>query len=452
MLARRRLESAFAAAARAYGFREIATPMFERAELFVARSGREIKNSLLTFHCDHEEYALRPEMTAPVCRMVASGALQGLPAPHKLFYVAPCFRYCRPHSGGRREFTQAGIEVLGDSDLQADAEVIAAAHRFLASAGAGELSVKIGTAGVFSALLPARLGSDDRAAVIGHLDRLAAIRERCSSALAGSDVLLEEQLRADRRDLATVQMQHGYSGELSIAEHPLTDGRAVAERLAAEAAATYEYLWTAEDYMPSSTARRLLAVSAVRGAPADVERRAGGLLAGTKALDALAEVAELCRLLGHYGINEVEITLGIGRGLNFYTGPVFEISSGATKLCGGGRYDRLVELFDGPATPATGCAVRLDTLHDLGYGSSTDSPEGLVLVGAAESDAERAIRLSEGLRDAGVRVGLPGSPVWTVDGKTVRTPGGATLEALPEAVQEALKRAGSKRQPREVTR
>ena len=440
MAARRRLEAAFASAAQSYGFSEVATPTFERADLFGARSGREIKNSLLTFHCDHEEYALRPEMTAPVCRMVASGALDRLPGPHRLYYVAPCFRYCRPHSGGRREFTQAGIEVLGDAHLRADAEVIAAGHRFLTSAGARHLSVKVGTAGVFGSLLPSDLGSDDTAAVIGHLDRLAAIRERCAEAIAGRDVLLEEQLRADRRDLATVQMQCGYAGRHAIAGRPLSEGRAVAEVLVAEATDTYRYLWTAEGYMPDETADQLLETSAIQGAPGEVDRKASEVLAGTPALGAVTDLLTLCALLRHYGIESVKITLGIGRGLNFYTGPVFEIASGAAKLCGGGRYDGLVELFGGPPTPATGCAVRLDSLRDLGYGDSeAAAADGIRVVGATGSDEASAIRLSEALRDRGVLVGAPGAPVWTVDGSAVRAPGGDLMEATTGAVVETLR-------------
>ncbi len=442
MAARRRLEAAFANAAGVHGFSEVATPMFERSELFSARSGREIKNSLLTFHCDHEEYALRPEMTAPVCRMAASGALDALPSPHRLFYMAPCFRYCRPHSGGRREFTQAGIEILGDSGTGADAEVVAAAYRFLTSIGARDLGVKVGTAGVFSALLPDELGPDDRATVIGHLDRLAAIRERCAAALAGSDALREEQLRADRRDLATVQAQSGYDGARSIAAKPLSDGHDLARALPSEAAATYRYLWSAEGYMPAETGERLLGVSAIQGAPAEVRREAGALLAGSPGATALGELAAVCELLDHYQVGPVQASLGIGRGLNFYTGPVFEISGGGRKLCGGGRYDGLVELFGGPATPATGCALRLDTLLELGYGPvAGDGPGGITLVPAAGADTERAIRLAEALRDAGVPVGGPGSPAWTVDGDRVRGPGGTVTAAAPTPILGALEQA-----------
>ena len=435
----RRLESAFVRNAQSYGFAEIATPMFERADLFAARSGPEIKSSLLTFHCDHEEYTLRPEMTAPVCRLVASGALGNLPRPYKLFYVAPCFRYCRPHSGGSREFTQAGIELLGDASPAADAEVIAAVTRFLRGIGIAKLSLKIGTAGIFRALLPEDLTPDERAAVIGHLDRLAAIGERCSILSASGDALAAEQSRSDRRDLASLQARIGYSGELAISDRPAPEPEEMARRLPDEAAATYRHLWNVEGYLPDETAELLLRASAIRGSLGEVSAIASEALSGSRAGQALEDLMAVCRLLGHYGIDGFDVALGIGRGLTFYTGTVFEISSGAAKLCGGGRYDRLVELFGGEPTPATGCAVRFDRLRSLVRDQADSvSPGGIVLKAASHSDLEDAVRLAEALRDRGVPVGFAGMPEASVTGGSVRLPDGTVVRAQASAVLEAL--------------
>lgn len=434
---RRHFEAAFSRTAELYGFAEVATPMFERADLFAARSGAEIKNSLLTFHCDHEEYALRPEMTAPVCRMVASGALAGLTRPHRLFYIAPCFRYCRPHSGRRREFTQAGIEVLGDASPGADAEVIATAHRFLRDLGAGDLKLKVGTAGIFRALLPEQLSADERAAVIGHLDRLTAIRERC--AVAHPDLLLLEQLKADRRALAALQSQDGYTGEFAIADTPTLELHELAQRLPDEAAATYRHLWNVEGYVDEETAELLLRASAIRGGLDEVSQQASAALGDSSAGAALEGLMSVCRLLRHYSVGSFEINLGIARGLTFYTGTIFEIASGSKKLCGGGRYDNLVELFGGEPTPATGCAVRLDTLQELGLDRpATACPEGIRLRAASVQDEARAVQLAEELRARGIRIGQPGAPTATVSGDTLKLSDGETVAAETETVLEAL--------------
>ena len=438
---RRRLEAAFAHTAELYGFAEVSTPMFERADLFAARSGAEIKNSLLTFHCDHEEYALRPEMTAPVCRMAASGALAGLARPHKLFYISPCFRYCRPHSGRSREFTQAGIEILGGPPPGADAEVIATAHRFLRHLGVADLRIKVGTAGIFRSLLPEQLSADERAAVVGHLDRLAAIRERCAA--ARPDLLLQEQLRADRRALAALQAQDGYAGEFTIAGTPVLEIEELVRRLPDEAAATYRHLWNVEGCVDEKTADLLLRAGAIRGALEDVSEQASALLAGSRAGAALEDLIAVCRLLQHYSVGGFEVTLGIARGLNFYTGPVFEISSGSKKLCGGGRYDQLVELFGGEPTQATGCAVRLDTLQGLGLAKpGREGPAGLAVRAASAPDEARAVRLAEDLRTRGVPVGQAGAPAASVSGDTVRLSNGKAVAAETEAVLEALAPSG----------
>lgn len=439
----RHLEASFARTAAAYGFVEVSTPMFERADLFTARSGPEIKNSLLTFHCDHEEYALRPEMTAPVCRMVASGALDGSPRPYKLFYIAPCFRYCRPHSGRTREFTQAGIELLGDPSPAADAEVIAAAYRFLRGIGISGLSLRVGTAGIFRALLPDELTADERAAVIGHLDRLAGIVERCFSQGRAEDVLLEEQLSADRRELASVQARTGYRGEYAIADLPASDTGDLFRRLPEEAAATYRHLWNVEGYLPEDTGGLLVSVSRLRGALNEVSALASETLASTRAGAAVEDLMAVCRLLEHYGIGEFEVALGIARGLTFYTGTVFEITSGSTKLCGGGRYDRLVELFGGEPTPATGCAVRFDTLEGLtGGGHGRPAPKGIFLKAAAAADEPDAVRLAEALRDRGVLVGAVGAREASVSSGRVRLPDGTDIAADVSPVLEALATEG----------
>ncbi len=433
---RRCLEARFVENARAYGFEEVATPMFERADLFAARSGPEIKGSLLTFHCDHEEYALRPEMTAPICRMVASGALDGLPHPYKLCYVAPCFRYCRPHSGRTREFTQAGVELLGDSSPSADAEIIAAAHRFLRRVGIDRLRLKIGTAGIFRALLPPDRTSEDRAAVIGHLDRLAGITERCSVFTRSQEPLLLEQMRADRREMAALQAEVGYGGEYSIANHPSAEPESLADRLPDEAAATFRHLWNVEGYVPDETADIMLNTIGIRGTPHEVSAHASETLAGSSAETALENLMTVCSRLEHYGIGEFDVALGIARGLTFYTGTVFEIASGQTKLCGGGRYDRLVELFGGEPTPATGCAVRFDTLQDIArIDGRQPASDPIFIKPASPADEPAAVRLAETLRNGGRNVGAPGAEVWTVASGTVRLPDGVEIELADAAAK-----------------
>ena len=399
-------------AAESYGFQEIQTPAFERLELFSARSGPEIKSSMLTFHCDHEEFALRPEMTAPVCRLMSSGAFDGIEKPHKLYYVGSCFRYCRPQPGRYREFTQAGVECVGASGPAVDAEIIALACRVLGAVGVAEFSLKIGNIGIFRDLLPENLSLEDRSVVIGHLDRLMSIGERSRLLASGTDASALDDLKADRMELAKLQAETDYEGPEAISSRPHLDPEEYAERLPKEAEATFRHLWQVEDLVPADTAELLLRASRLRG-PLDVVRQqARKLLAGTAATAALDELLEVCRNVDMYGAGEFEVVLGIARGFTFYTSTVFEISSpdnGGRKYCGGGRYDRLVELFGGPSMPSTGCAFRFDALVEA-FLSENDwkapLPYQLFLLADSEQTLEAAVGIAEKLRASGARVGL----------------------------------------------
>src|SRR5271166_5271770 len=143
MAVRNLVERGVRAAFESYGFQQIQTPIFEQYELLAARSGEEIKESMFTFASDAGRYALRPELTSPVCRLVASDALRDLAYPYKLYYLGPCFRYCRPQPGRYREFYQAGVELMGSADTLADAEIIAVAVKTLRNLGIGQYRLRI---------------------------------------------------------------------------------------------------------------------------------------------------------------------------------------------------------------------------------------------------------------------------------------------------------------------
>ncbi len=410
---RNHVRAAFVRAAESYGFQEIQTPTFERLELFSARSGPEIKSSMLTFHCDHEEFALRPEITAPVCRLMSSGAFDGIEKPHKLYYVGSCFRYCRPQPGRYREFTQAGVECVGASGPAVDAEIIALACRVLGTIGVPKFSLKIGNIGIFRDLLPANLSAEDRSVVIGHLDRLMSVGERARLLASGTDAAALDDLKADRMELAKLQAETDYEGPEAIHERPHLDAEEYAERLPREAEATFLHLWQVEDLVPADTAALLLRASRLRGPLEVVRQEARGLLANTAATAAFNELLDVCRYVDMYGVGEFEVVLGIARGFTFYTSTVFEISAapgnGDRKYCGGGRYDRLVELFGGPSMPSTGCAFRFDALVES-FLSENDwkapLPYQLFLLADSEQTLAAAVGIAEKLRASGARVGL----------------------------------------------
>ncbi len=415
--ARNHVQAQFAEVAERYGFQAVQTPTFEKAELFLAQSGTEIKSSLLTFHSDHEEYALRPEMTAPVCRLIGSGALEGSAEHQKLYYIAQCFRYCRPQPGRYREFTQAGIECMGAAGPVFDAEVIAVACQILRRLGISSYTLKIGNIGVFRDLLPLELDPSDRATVIGHLDRLISIDDKCRSLPKTDDAGLLEDLNLDRMELATLQQQVDYSGPQAIEQRPRLSASEYAEVLPREAEATFRRVWSVENLIPDATADLLLAVSRLRGSLAEVHQEAQAILEGTAAIPALEELVSVCRHFEMYELGDFEVVLGIARGFTFYTSTVFEISSeaanGGRKYCGGGRYDGLVEEFGGPPLPSTGCAFWFDTLVDAFLAEndwSAPRPYQLYLLAERDDVVARVIAQAESLRSRGLRVGVEVGP------------------------------------------
>jgi histidyl-tRNA synthetase len=413
--ARNHVRNCFSRVAESYGFQPIETPSFESAELFLARSGPEIRNSMLTFHCDHEEFALRPEMTAPVCRLVASSPFGSVPRPYKLYYIGSCFRYCPPRSGRYREFTQAGIECLGEAGSHADAEVIATACGILRDLGIGTSRLRIGSIGIFSDLLPTGLDSEDRATVIGHLDKLLDIDEKCAFLARTGDRIVFEQLKLDRFELASWQAEADYDGPFRISGQSMPSPAELAAHLPQEAEATLRRLWDVEELASEAVSDLLIRVSRLRGPLQKVHEEARQLLNGTPAMDSLERLLAVCRHVETFGAGEFDLVLGIARGFTFYTSTVFEITTeaGAQKLCGGGRYDRLVEEFGGPSLPSTGCAFRFDALVEAfvrSRGWQAPRPYQLLFVVNSQDAWTGAVGVAEQLRRRGLRVGVEFGP------------------------------------------
>ena len=138
MAAHRRVIDTARDAAGLYGFQEMATPIFEFAEVFsrpLGDSSDVVTKETYNFtDRGGETLTLRPENTAGVVRaMISNGLTQSLPL--KFFYAGPMFRYERPQKGRMRQFHQIGIEYLGPRDGLADAEIIACGERVLAGLG-----------------------------------------------------------------------------------------------------------------------------------------------------------------------------------------------------------------------------------------------------------------------------------------------------------------------------
>jgi histidyl-tRNA synthetase len=332
MWKRRIMEERMRAIAEHWGYEEIRTPTFERAELFTLKSGQEILKEMYEFADKGGRHlALRPEITASVIRMYLN-ELKMAPKPTKWYYFGNCFRYEEPQKGRFREFWQFGTEIIGSDNPEAQAELIALAFAMLTA-----LDVQ------------AEL----------HVGHVGLIRELLSAATP----LNEEQ--------NTIVMRLIDKGERAAVIELMEDGG-----------------------VKQSVIDDLLYLIDLKGKDALQEARDRGVIAANSA--ALEELQALLELLAVYGV-EYTLNLGIARGLDYYTGMVFEIYEVGGKLgaqnqvCGGGSY-RLAKLFGGEDIPSTGFAFGFDRLAEIFEIAEGDvRPGGVVVVPIGDKNADRAI-------------------------------------------------------------
>lgn len=299
MRTRRKLERKAVELFAACGYDEVLTPTFEFLE--VVEAGGNIREKLFLF-MDREGgiLSLRPEMTVSIARLASTHLQDGM-LPRRLFYSANVFRHVQPHLAQYREFWQTGIELLGAAGPRADAEVIGLAVKVMREFGLENFKVSLNHIGIFNSLLDVRdIEPKDRELV----RRLATKKDLVGLTEALDRMPVDDLLK---ETIALLPTLHG--------------GLEILQKLS--------YL----DENPSCA------------------RAAEELTATYNALKAM-------------GVEEqVLIDMGILRGLDYYTGVVFEGFSPdlGYGLLGGGRYDRLLSQFGFPC-PATGFALGLDRL------------------------------------------------------------------------------------------
>ena len=393
----------------AYGYAQIQTPLFESFALLSAQAGEEIRHKMFTFvGSDRVDYALRPELTAPVCRLIANRQLKHLPYPYKLYYIGQCVRQ-EPTTDAleaKREFRQAGVELIGPASAHADAEIITIPIRVLEKLNISHTKLRIGNTGIFREIFKqVALDPKDQAEMIWDIDHL--VRLRNESQLWDLETLRDE-LNMLRRSQGP-DYQGIYKIETAeIQELTESTASAYAEKLPMIAEETYKTRWHRYFNISEEIAQCCIDVSKVCGDKNTVmevwEKRLGDT-----AQAARKELFALCECLENYGVTDFEINLGITRGFDFYTGTVFqiELSEKRLSLCGGGRYDRLIASFGGLSTPGAGFAFQFDALveafTDTGKVTVNGRKDYFIAAETPERVAE-AQRLAETLRRAGKNV------------------------------------------------
>jgi len=345
----------FRAVARAFAFEEVDAPVLESEELFTRKAGEEIVEQLYHFELHERRYALRPEMTPSLARMVMARA-GSLRLPLRWFTITQNWRYERTTRGRKREHFQWNMDVWGEPGVAAEAELIAA--------------------------------------LFALLDRLALPRDAVKVRLS-SRALLEETLRA------TILARRP---EVFPALCVIIDKL---EKIGADAVSELLVAPAGPVALAPADARFLVDWLGLRS----LEQAAAAAPAGSPAA---ASLRELFELLDAYGVaDRVVFDASIVRGLAYYTGVVFEaFDAGRTlrAICGGGRYDGLLEALGGPRLPAVGFGfgdvVIQELLADLQLLPELPRRIDGVVCALAPEQRAAAIRLAAALRAQGASIEL----------------------------------------------
>jgi ATP phosphoribosyltransferase regulatory subunit len=343
------------------GFARIEPPILQPADVFLDRSGEEIRRRTYVFSDPGgEELCLRPDLTIPTVRaFLAAGG-----GAARLSYDGPVFRYQMLSPDKPAQFLQAGGEILGAGGGPADdAEIMALAMRSLASCGLPDVDAKMGDLALFSGLIDAMgLAAPLAARLKRHFWRPEYFRDLLKRLQDGGDAggalvrvlggLPEGEARAVLRDVFAVA---GVKPQGTRSPEEITE----------------RFLEKAAD---ASAARLPKADAALLTRFLDISAPAPQALAQIRALTgqagaALDAVARRLELLAQRGLDPARITFStqFGRNMEYYTGFVFELwgrdAQGPVQIAGGGRYDGLARAL-GAATdvPAAGCAIRTERL------------------------------------------------------------------------------------------
>jgi histidyl-tRNA synthetase len=330
--------------AQLFGFKEVITPVLEPFELLSAKSGEEIRQRMFIFDdLGGRKVALRPEFTASMARL-ATTTLKNEPKPLRLFSVGSVYRYDEPQKGRYREFWQGNYELMGSSRPEADAEVILLAKRLLKNAGLKGYALKLGHVGVLKGIMTQE-AIDDKTqnAILQKMDK-----KEYESALA---MVNSENCRRTLKGLIELKGSNVFD---------------VVEEMRVQ----------------------------IQGYD--------------KAVAALENLGAILSLVTDSGCQIENVDPAFARGLEYYTGMIFEmyVPQLDIALGGGGRYDKLIEVFGGDLTPAVGIAAGLDrivlAMQAQKTGLQKPMQKRVMVIPIKEEQKTEALKITQRLRDADV--------------------------------------------------
>lgn len=356
MIPRERLMEASRGVFRSYGFAPIDTPAIELTEILLAKveEGAEIGKQLYRFKdAGDRDVALRFDLTVPLARFV-SQHFSTLGMPFKRYHLGTVWRGESPQAGRYREFMQCDFDTIGTLSNAADVEIALVINDLLTALGFERFEVRVNNRLVLNGLLAA-LGLADKAVpLLRSLDKLAK---------AGRDAVRDEMVK----EAGVTPDQAGQV--ISLAETKGTNDAILA----------------------------------------DLRARFAG---NESALKGVANLEEMCRAAATAGVPEgrLRVDLSICRGLDYYTGTVYETFltdlPGIGSVCSGGRYDNLTGRYTKQSLPGVGASLGLDRLlaamEELKLLPKVSTPAPVLVTQFAADRLGDYQRVARKLRAAGI--------------------------------------------------
>ena len=341
-----------------YGFTPLDTPVIEAADVLLAKGGGETEKQIYRFEKGESDLALRFDLTVPLAKYVALHYSE-LTFPFRRFQIGKVYRGERAQRGRFREFYQADIDVIGDGrlDIMNEAEIPAVIYRTFTALGLRNFRIRVNNRKILNGFF-AMLGLSERAGdVMRTIDKLDKI------------------------------------GPDKVREILVTDFA-----------------------VPEAKADELLAFIACPGDTADklafLERRRGQ----NEVFDAgFSELKTVVEYLGAFGVpaENFEVDLTIARGLDYYTGTVYETvltdHPEIGSVCSGGRYDNLAEYYTDRTLPGVGISIGVTRLfyvlqeQKLLSEDLLTAPAEAVVIPMDETCMAFAVAAATQLREKGVR-------------------------------------------------
>jgi histidyl-tRNA synthetase len=404
-----RILQAFRDIPKLFGYIEYECPTVEPLELYQLKSGPSlVEETFKVTDRKERQLVLRPETTPSLARMLAVQQ-QYYPRPIRWFSISRVFRDETQQRGRVKEFWQLNVDILGTEDVSADAEVInvLAAIILKLNFSSQDFVIRINDRRLIQSFIES-LGLPNYVDIIRALDRREKLLQESII-----DQLKRTGTPAKKAEEIALKLRHFYIGKQKE-EAKLPRSRNLEElknnlpKLQREA-----LIDTLRNIgVNQKAAEQLTDFSAIRGTPTEFLQAMDEVPLTEATQNALKPLRQLATQLDDFGITDVcEFDAGIARGLDYYTGIVFEAWDRRSELpraiAGGGRYDDLVGIFEGQRLPGTGFGfgetVILELAEEMNLLPPPDPPADMYVAPVSSKQLSSCRELASQLRAEGVR-------------------------------------------------